>query len=129
MTEGITFRAGPPPIARQNGSEDGGFGKAIAEYSFGMTYELGHPGSLKPEAPASSRREAVRTMYPARTLPQLSGDHQVAVGRPDVYVLCHARLSYVALLFTQGLPWGSALPAPRRAPAKMGSRAASILLA
>jgi ceramide glucosyltransferase len=87
----------------------GGF-EAIAD-TLADDYELGHRIS-KAGGEVVLSCEAVWTMYPARTLRSF-WDHQVRWAR--TVRLCRP-LSYVALLFTQGLPW--ALLAALVAPAK-----------
>src|SRR5882762_2022154 len=87
----------------------GGF-EAIAD-ALADDYELGHR-IAKAGGEVVLSREAVWTVYPAQTLRSF-WDHQVRWAR--TVRLCRP-LSYVGLLFTQGLPW--ALLAALVAPAK-----------
>jgi len=109
-TEGITFALGASIATTKEWlGKMGGF-EAIAD-TLADDYELGHRIAKAGGAVVLSR-EAVRTMYPARTFRSF-WDHQVRWAR--TVRLCRP-LSYVALLFTQGLPW--ALLAALVAPAK-----------
>lgn len=98
-TEGITFALGASIattgdwLAKSGGFEV--FADALAD-----DYELGHR-IAKAGGQVRLSREAVWTMYPAQTLRGF-WDHQVRWAR--TVRLCRP-LSYVALLFTQGLPW------------------------
>ena len=109
-TEGMTFALGAS-IATTKAwlGKMGGF-EAIAD-TLADDYELGHRIAKAGGAVVLSR-EAVWTMYPAQTLRSF-WDHQVRWAR--TVRLCRP-LSYVGLLFTQGLPW--ALLAALVAPAK-----------
>jgi ceramide glucosyltransferase len=109
-TEGITFALGASIATTKEWlGKMCGF-EAIAD-SLADDYELGHRIS-KAGGEVVLSCEAVWTMYPARTLRSF-WDHQVRWAR--TVRLCRP-LSYVALLFTQGLPW--ALLAALVAPAK-----------
>jgi ceramide glucosyltransferase len=109
-TEGITFALGASiATTRQWLGKMGGF-EAIAE-TLADDYELGHR-IAKAGGEVVLSREAVWTMYPAQTLRSF-WDHQVRWAR--TVRLCRP-LSYVGLLFTQGLPW--TLVAVLVAPAK-----------
>ena len=98
-TEGITFALGASIattkewLAKSGGFET--FADALAD-----DYELGHR-IAKAGGEVRLSREAVWTMYPAQTLRGF-WDHQVRWAR--TVRLCRP-LSYVGLLFTQGLPW------------------------
>src|SRR5882672_8725292 len=108
--EGITFALGASIATTKEWlGKMGGF-EAIAD-SLADDYELGHRIAKAGGAVVLSR-EAVWTMYPARTLRSF-WDHQVRWAR--TVRLCRP-LSYFGLLFTQGLPW--ALLAALVAPAK-----------
>jgi len=109
-TEGITFALGASiATTKEWVRKTGGF-EAIAD-SLADDYELGHR-IAKAGGEVVLSREAVWTMYPAQTLRSF-WDHQVRWAR--TVRLCRP-LSYVGLLFTQGLPW--ALLAAAVAPAK-----------
>jgi ceramide glucosyltransferase len=98
-TEGITFALGASiATTRQWLGKMGGF-EAIAE-TLADDYELGHR-IAKAGGEVVLSREAVWTMYPAQTFRSF-WDHQVRWAR--TVRLCRP-LSYVGLLFTQGLPW------------------------
>jgi ceramide glucosyltransferase len=109
-TEGMAFALGAS-IATTKAwlGKMGGF-EAIAD-TLADDYELGHRIDKAGGAVVLSR-EAVWTMYPAQTLRSF-WHHQVRWAR--TVRLCRP-LSYVGLLFTQGLPW--ALLAALVAPAK-----------
>jgi ceramide glucosyltransferase len=98
-TEGITFALGAAIATTKEWlGKIGGFeaiGDALAD-----DYELGHR-IAKAGGQIVLSREAVWTMYPAQTLRSF-WDHQVRWAR--TVRLCRP-LSYVGLLFTQGLPW------------------------
>ncbi len=108
--EGITFALGAAIATTKEWlGKMGGF-EAIAD-ALADDYELGHR-IAKAGGEVVLSREAVWTMYPAQTLRSF-WDHQVRWAR--TVRLCRP-LSYVGLLFTQGLPW--ALFAALVAPAK-----------
>ncbi len=97
--EGITFALGASIATTKEWLvKIGGF-EAIAE-TLADDYELGYRIS-KAGGEVVLSREAVWTMYPAQTLRSF-WDHQVRWAR--TVRLCRP-LSYVGLLFTQGLPW------------------------
>ena len=109
-TEGITFALGASiATTREWLRKMGGF-EAIAD-TLADDYELGHR-IAKAGGEVVLSREAVWTMYPAQTLRSF-WDHQVRWAR--TVRLCRP-LSYMGLLFTQGLPWVlvAALVAPWR---------------
>src|SRR6266851_1169356 len=109
-TEGISFALGASIATTKEWLwKMGGF-EAIAD-TLADDYELGHR-IAKAGGAVVLLREAVWTMYPAQTLHSF-WDHQVRWAR--TVRLCRP-LSYVGLLFTQGLPW--ALLAAFVAPAK-----------
>src|SRR5713226_5391042 len=109
-TEGISFALGASIATTKEWlGKMGGF-EAIAD-TLADDYELGHR-IAKAGGKIVLAREAVWTMYPAQTLRSF-WDHQVRWAR--TVRLCRP-LSYVGLLFTQGLPW--ALLAAFVAPAK-----------
>jgi ceramide glucosyltransferase len=109
-TEGITFALGASIATTKEWlSKMGGF-EAIADV-LADDYELGNR-IAKAGGEVVLSREAVWTVYPAQTLRSF-WDHQVRWAR--TVRLCRP-LSYVGLLFTQGLPW--ALLAALVAPAK-----------
>ncbi len=109
-TEGISFALGASIATTKEWLwKMGGF-EAIAD-TLADDYELGHR-IAKAGGKIVLAREAVWTMYPAQTLRSF-WDHQVRWAR--TVRLCRP-LSYVGLLFTQGLPW--ALLAAFVAPAK-----------
>src|SRR5437879_11987325 len=109
-TEGITFALEASIATTKEWlGKTGGF-EAIAD-SLADDYELGHR-IAKAGGEVVLSREIVWTMYPAQTLRSF-WDHQVRWAR--TVRLCRP-LSYVGLLFTQGLPW--ALLAALVAPAK-----------
>jgi len=98
-TEGITFALGASiATTREWLAKMGGF-EAIAD-ELADDYELGHR-IAETGGEVVLSREAVWTMYPAQTLRSF-WDHQVRWAR--TVRLCRP-LSYVGLLFTQGLPW------------------------
>src|SRR5467141_2013280 len=98
-TEGVHFGLGASiATTKQWIGKMGGF-EAIAD-TLADDYELGHRIAKAGGAVVLSR-EAVRTMYPARTFRSF-WDHQVRWAR--TVRLCRP-LSYTGLLFTQGLPW------------------------
>jgi len=98
-TEGISFALGASiATTREWLAEMGGFA-AIADV-LADDYELGHR-IAKAGGEVVLSREPVWTMYPAQTL-RTFWDHQVRWSR--TVRLCRP-LSYVGLLFTQGLPW------------------------
>ncbi len=107
-TEGITFALGASVATTKEWlGKMGGF-EAIAD-ALADDYELGHRiANAGGEVVLS--REAVWTVYPAQALRGF-WDHQVRWAR--TVRLCRP-LSYVGLLFTQGLPWTllAALVAP-----------------
>jgi ceramide glucosyltransferase len=109
-TEGITFALGASIATTKEWLEKMGGFEAIAD-ALADDYELGHR-IAKAGGEVVLSREAVWTMYPAQTLRSF-WDHQVRWAR--TVRLCRP-LSYVGLLFTQGLPW--ALLAALVAPAK-----------
>ncbi len=98
-TEGISFALGAS-IATTKGwlAKMGGFA-AIAD-ALADDYELGHR-MAKAGGEVVLSREPVWTMYPAQTFRSF-WDHQVRWAR--TVRLCRP-LSYLGLLFTQGLPW------------------------
>ena len=109
-TEGISFALGAAIATTKEWlGKMGGF-EAIAD-ALADDYELGHR-IAKAGGEVVLSREAVWTMYPAQTLRSF-WDHQVRWART---VRLSRPLSYVGLLFTQGLPW--ALLATLVAPAK-----------
>ena len=98
-TEGITFALGASLATTKEWlSKMGGF-EAIADF-LADDYELGNR-IAKAGGEIVLSREVVWTMYPAQTL-RTFWDHQVRWAR--TVRLCRP-LSYVGLLFTQGLPW------------------------
>jgi ceramide glucosyltransferase len=98
-TEGITFALGASiATTKQWLAKIGGF-EAIAD-ALADDYELGHR-IAKAGGEVVLSRETVWTMYPAQTLRSF-WDHQVRWAR--TVRLCRP-LSYIGLLFTQGLPW------------------------
>ncbi len=108
--EGITFALGASIATTKEWlGKIGGF-EAIAD-ALADDYELGHR-IAKARGEVVLSREVVWTMYPAHTLRSF-WDHQVRWAR--TVRLCRP-LSYVGLLFTQGLPW--ALLAAMVAPVK-----------
>jgi ceramide glucosyltransferase len=109
-TEGITFALGASIATTKEWlGKMGGF-EGIAG-TLADDYELGNR-IAKAGGEVLLSREAVWTMYPAQTLRSF-WDHQVRWAR--TVRLCRP-LSYVGLLFTQGLPWVvlAALVAPAR---------------
>ena len=106
--EGITFALGASIATTKEWlGKIGGF-EAIAD-ALADDYELGHRiAQARGEVVLS--REVVWTMYPAHTLRSF-WDHQVRWART---VRSCRPLSYVGLLFTQGLPWAllAAIVAP-----------------
>src|SRR3979490_1389479 len=109
-TEGITFALGASVATTKEWlAKMGGF-ESIAD-ALADDYELGHRIAKAGGAVVLSR-EAVWTMYPAQTLRSF-WDHQVRWAR--TVRLCRP-LSYMGLLFTQGLPWAllAALVAPSK---------------
>jgi len=108
--EGITFALGASiATTKQWLAKMGGF-EAIAD-ALADDYELGRR-IAKAGGEVVLSRETVWTMYPAQTLRSF-WEHQVRWAR--TVRLCRP-LSYIGLLFTQGLPW--ALLAALVAPAK-----------
>jgi ceramide glucosyltransferase len=98
-TEGITFALGASIATTKEWlGKMGGFA-AIAD-TLADDYELGNR-IAKAGGEVVLSREAVWTMYPALTFRSF-WDHQVRWAR--TVRLCRP-LSYVGLLFTQGLPW------------------------
>src|SRR6267378_5930949 len=98
-TEGISFALGASIATTKEWlGKMGGF-EAIAD-ALADDYELGHR-IAKAGGEVVLSREAVWTMYPAQTLRSF-WDHQVRWAR--TVRLCRP-LSYIGLLFTQGLPW------------------------
>src|SRR5712664_2556225 len=109
-TEGISFALGASIATTKEWlGKMGGF-EAIAN-TLADDYELGHR-IAKAGGKIVLARETVWTMYPAQTVHSF-WDHQVRWAR--TVRLCRP-LSYVGLLFTQGLPW--ALLAAAVAPVK-----------
>jgi len=109
-TEGISFALGASIATTKEWlGKMGGF-EAIAG-TLADDYELGHR-IAKVGGEVVLSREPVWTMYPAQTFRGF-WDHQVRWAR--TVRLCRP-LSYIGLLFTQGLPW--ALFAAAVAPAK-----------
>src|SRR5712664_4216560 len=109
-TEGISFALGAAIATTKEWlGKMGGF-EAIAD-ALADDYELGHR-IAKAGGEVVLSREAVWTMYPAQTLLSF-WEHQVRWAR--TVRLCRP-LSYIGLLFTQGLP--GALLAALVAPAK-----------
>jgi ceramide glucosyltransferase len=109
-TEGITFALGASIATTKEWlAKMGGF-ESIAD-ALADDYELGHRIAKAGGAVVLSR-EVVWTMYPAQTLRSF-WDHQVRWAR--TVRLCRP-LSYIGLLFTQGLPWAllAALVAPSK---------------
>jgi ceramide glucosyltransferase len=109
-TEGITFALGASIATTKEWlAKMGGF-ESIAD-ALADDYELGHRIAKAGGAVVLSH-EAVWTMYPAQTLRSF-WDHQVRWAR--TVRLCRP-LSYLGLLFTQGLPWAvlAALVAPSK---------------
>jgi ceramide glucosyltransferase len=97
--EGITFTLGASiATTREWLVKMGGF-EAIAD-SLADDYEVGNR-IVKAGGQVVLSREAVWTMYPAQTFRNF-WDHQVRWAR--TVRLCRP-LSYIGLLFTQGLPW------------------------
>ena len=108
--EGISFALGASIATTKEWlAKMGGF-EAIAD-TLADDYELGHR-IAKAGGEIRLSRETVWTMYPAQTLRSF-WDHQVRWAR--TVRLCRP-MSYIGLLFTQGLPW--ALIAALIAPAK-----------
>jgi ceramide glucosyltransferase len=98
-TEGISFALGASiATTKQWLAKIGGF-EAIAD-ALADDYELGHR-IAKTGGEVVLSRDPVWTMYPAQTLRSF-WDHQVRWAR--TVRLCRP-LSYIGLLFTQGLPW------------------------
>ncbi len=98
-TEGISFALGASIATTKEWLwKMGGF-EAIAD-TLADDYELGHR-IAKAGGKIVLARETVWTMYPAQTVHSF-WDHQVRWAR--TVRLCRP-LSYVGLLFTQGLPW------------------------
>lgn len=98
-TEGISFALGASITTTKEWlGKMGGF-EAIAN-TLADDYELGHR-IAKAGGEVILSREPVWTMYPAQTLPGF-WNHQERWAR--TIRLCRP-LSYVGLLFTQGLPW------------------------
>jgi ceramide glucosyltransferase len=98
-TEGITFALGASIATTKEWlGKMGGF-EAIAD-ALADDYEVGHR-IAKAGGEVVLSRETVWTMYPAQTL-RTFWDHQVRWAR--TVRLCRP-LSYVGLIFTQGLPW------------------------
>lgn len=109
-TEGISFALGASIATTKEWlGKIGGF-EAIAG-TLADDYELGNR-IVKAGGKVVLSREAVWTMYPAQTFRGF-WDHQVRWAR--TVRLCRP-LSYVGLLFTQGLPWAvlAALVAPTK---------------
>ena len=97
--EGITFALGASiATTREWLGKMGGF-EAIAD-ALADDYEVGNR-IVKAGGQVVLSREAVWTMYPAQTFRSF-WDHQVRWAR--TVRLCRP-LSYIGLLFTQGLPW------------------------
>src|SRR6266699_2455725 len=108
--EGITFALGASIATTKEWLRKIGGFEAIAD-ALADDYELGNRIAKAGGAVVLSR-EAVWTMYPAQTFRGF-WDHQVRWAR--TVRLCRP-LSYVGLLFTQGLPWAllAVLVAPVR---------------
>src|SRR5229473_2904791 len=109
-TEGISFALGASIATTKEWLwKMGGF-EAIAD-TLADDYELGHR-IAKAGGKIVLARETVWTMYPAQTVHSF-WDHQVRWAR--TVRLCRP-LSYVGLLFTQGLPWAllTAIVAPAK---------------
>ncbi len=107
-TEGITFALGASIATTKEWlAKMGGF-EAIAD-TLADDYELGHR-IVKAGGEVVLSRECVWTTYPAQTVRSF-WDHQVRWAR--TVRMCRP-LSYLGLLFTQGLPWAllAALLAP-----------------
>src|SRR5437899_6103955 len=98
-TEGITFALGASIATTKEWLRKIGGFEAITD-TLADDYELGNRIAKAGGAVVLSR-EAVWTMYPAQTFRGF-WDHQVRWAR--TVRLCRP-LSYVGLLFTQGLPW------------------------
>jgi ceramide glucosyltransferase len=98
-TEGITFALGASIATTKEWLEKIGGFEAIAD-ALADDYELGYR-IAKAGGEVVLSREAVWTTYPAQTFRGF-WDHQVRWAR--TVRLCRP-LSYVGLLFTQGLPW------------------------
>jgi ceramide glucosyltransferase len=109
-TEGITFALGASIATTKEWLRKMGGFEAIAD-ALADDYELGNR-IAKAGGEIVLSREAVWTMYPSQTLRSF-WDHQVRWAR--TVRLCRP-LSYVGLLFTQGLPWVlfAALVAPAK---------------
>ena len=109
-TEGITFALGASIATTKEWLRKIGGFEAITD-TLADDYELGNRIAKAGGAVVLSR-EAVWTMYPAQTFRGF-WDHQVRWAR--TVRLCRP-LSYVGLLFTQGLPWAllAVLVAPVR---------------
>jgi ceramide glucosyltransferase len=109
-TEGITFALGASIATTKEWLLKMGRFEGIAD-TLADDYELGNR-IAKAGGEVVLSREAVWTMYPAQTLRSF-WDHQVRWAR--TVRLCRP-LSYVGLLFTQGLPWVAlaALVAPAK---------------
>jgi ceramide glucosyltransferase len=108
--EGITFALGASVSTTKEWLRKMGGFEAIAG-TLADDYELGNR-IAKAGGEVVLSREAVWTMYPAQTLRSF-WDHQVRWAR--TVRLCRP-MSYVGLLFTQGLPWAllAALVAPTK---------------
>jgi ceramide glucosyltransferase len=98
-TEGISFALGASIATTKEWLAKMGGLEAIAD-ALADDYELGHR-IAKAGGEVVLSREAVWTMYPSQTVRSF-WDHQVRWAR--TVRLCRP-LSYVGLLFTQGLPW------------------------
>jgi ceramide glucosyltransferase len=108
--EGITFALGASVSTTKEWLRKMGGFEAIAG-TLADDYELGNR-IAKAGGEVVLSREVVWTMYPAQTLRSF-WDHQVRWAR--TVRLCRP-MSYVGLLFTQGLPWAllAALVAPTK---------------
>jgi ceramide glucosyltransferase len=109
-TEGITFALGASIATTREWLGKMGEFEAIAD-TLADDYELGHR-IVKAGGEVVLSRQTVWTMYPAQTF-RTFWDHQVRWVR--TVRLCRP-VSYMGLLFTQGLPWVllAALVAPAR---------------
>jgi ceramide glucosyltransferase len=97
--EGITFALGASIATSKEWLRKMGGFEAIAD-ALADDYELGNR-IVKAGGQVVLSHEAVWTMYPAQTF-RTFWDHQVRWAR--TVRLCRP-LSYIGLLFTQGLPW------------------------
>jgi ceramide glucosyltransferase len=97
--EGITFALGASIATSKEWLRKMGGFEAIAD-ALADDYELGNR-IVKAGGQVVLSRETVRTVYPVQTF-RTFWDHQVRWAR--TVRLCRP-LSYIGLLFTQGLPW------------------------